>query len=104
EVLDRARLRQHVELRVADELRLESGARRELRGALQVALVTARTGDDAVLLHQRAEAVDVDRLAALLRKLLRQLDRKAERRGEREGILGVDRGTTGEIIEHALPA
>ena len=57
-----------------------------------------------MLLHQLAEAVDVDGLAALLRELLRQLDREAVRRRERERILGRDRVLAGEVVEDLHPA
>ena len=57
-----------------------------------------------MLLHQRAEAVEVERLAAFLGELLRQLDREAVRRDEREGVLGADRLLAGEVVEHLRPA
>ena len=52
-----------------------------------------------MLLHQLAEAVDVDRLASLLGELLRQLDREAEGRRQRERLVGVDRRAAGERLE-----
>ena len=58
----------------------------------------------AVLLHQLAEAVDVDGLAALLGELLRQLDREPVGRGERERVLGVDRGRARRARRRPLPA
>ncbi len=100
QVLDRSELRQHVDLRVADEVGLEPRARRELGGPLQIALLPTGPRDLAVLLHEAAEAVDVDRLATLLCELLGQLDREAVRRGQRERALRVDRVAIRELVEH----
>ena len=60
--------------------------------------------DLAMLRHQRAEPVDIDRLAPLLGELLRQLDRKAEGRRQPERLVGVDRRVAGERIELPEPA
>ena len=54
--------------------------------------------------HQLAEAVDVERLAALLCELLRELDREAVGRDERERVVGGDRILAGELVEHLHPA
>ena len=91
ELLDRRQLGEHVRLLVADELAAEAGLRGEVGGALEIALLAAGARDLAVPLHQLAEAVDVDRLPALLGELLRQLDREAVGRGQGERVLGGDR-------------
>ena len=78
ELLERADLREHVRLRVADELRLEARLAREVGGALELARA-ACARDLAVALHLDAVAVDVDRLAALLGELDRELERESRR-------------------------
>src|SRR5207237_5887137 len=97
--LDRAELREAVRLLVADELAPEPGRAREVGGALQVRLLAAGARHLAVLLHQLAEPVDVDRLPALLGELDRQLDREAESRRELECLLARDRALAGELVE-----
>ena len=52
ERLERADLREHVGLPVADELAAEAGGRRELRRALRAAAADARARDLAMLRHQ----------------------------------------------------
>ena len=91
-------LGEHVGLVVADERR-RIGRAGEVGGALRVRLA-ARAGDGAVLRHPRAVAVDVDRLAPLLRELDRQLERKAVGGRERERVLARDRVLAGELLEH----
>ena len=54
--------------------------------------------------HGAPVAVDVDRLASLLRELHGQLQREPVRGGEREGSLARDRVATGERLELAQPA
>src|SRR5439155_25576665 len=99
ELLDCTELREHIGLLVADELAAEPGCPREIGGALHIGLLAAGARHLAMLLHQLAEAIDVDGLAALLRELDRQLDRKAERRRERECVLAGDRTLAGELLE-----
>ena len=72
---------------VADELAARMPGADDLRGQLLGRALAARARDLAVALHQLAEAVDVDRLTALLGELLRQLDREAVGGREREGLL-----------------
>src|SRR5262249_54018580 len=86
-------------LLVADELASETRYARKVRGALNVGLLAARTRHLAVLLHQLAEAVDVDRLAPLLGELDGELDREAERRRERERFVARDRVLARELLE-----
>ena len=81
EVLERADLREHVRLRVADELGLEVGGLREVRGPLGLAR-SRRTRDLAVSAHLLAVAVDVDRLASLFGELDGELEGEAVGRGE----------------------
>ena len=76
----------------------------DLGGDLLGRRLAARARDLAVLLHQRAEAVDVDGLATLLGELLRELDREAVRRREHEGVVGGDRVLAGELLELLQPA
>ena len=49
--------------------------------------------------HLLAVAVDVDRLAALLRELDGELEREAVGRGERERLLARDHGAGAELLE-----
>ena len=51
--------------------------------------------------HGAPVAVDVDRLAALLRELHGQLEREPVRGGERERLLARDRVAAGERLELA---
>ena len=76
----------------------------DLGGQLLGRALAARPRDLAVALHQLAEAVDVDRLPALLGELLGQLDREAVGRDEREGLLRRDRLPAGELVELLQPA
>jgi hypothetical protein len=88
-------------LRVADELgRRVAG---ELRGDLLRRALAASARDHAVLLHEVAEAVHVDRLAALLRELLRQLDREAVGGREIERILRLDGLPARQLVEDLHP-
>ena len=103
DLLERADLREHVDLRVADELSLEPGGARELGGPLEVALDTGPR-DLAMPLHLRLVAVDVDQLAALLRELDRELEREPVRRRERECLLAGDRLPVRELVEQLHPA
>ena len=103
DVLERAELGQHLRLRVADELGLESRRARELRRPLQACLAAA-AGNLAMLLHLVPVAVDVDCLAPLLGQLDRQLEREAVGGGERECILAADRLAAGELLEHLQAA
>ena len=66
---DREHGGQHVGLLVADELAGGKPARDDLGGELLGRALAAGARDLAVALHQLAEAVDVDRLAALLGEL-----------------------------------
>src|SRR5581483_1434419 len=100
----RAELGEHVRLLVAHELASEAGGARKLGCALQIRLLPAGARDVAVLLHQLAEAVDVDRLAALLGQLDRELDRKPERGREPERLLTRDRLARRELLELLHPA
>ena len=100
EVLERADLRSARRSARSRRTRLvEAGRLGELGGELHVGLLAAGARDLAVALHQLAEAVDVDGLAALLGELLRQLDREAVGGGEREGVLARDRLAAGELLE-----
>src|SRR5206468_3474836 len=99
ELFDRAELRQDIGLLVADELAAEPSRTREVGGALHVGLLAARARHLAVLFHQLAEAIDIDRLTALFRELDGQLDREAERRGKHERVLAGDRALAGELLE-----
>ena len=90
EILERAELGEHVDLRVADELRGEPGVAREVGGPLREAALARPARDLLVALHLGAVAVDVDLVAALARELDGQLDREAVRRGEPERVLGAD--------------
>ena len=56
-----------------------------------------------VALHLDPVAVDVDRLAALLRELDGELEREAVRRSEREGLLARDRLLRAELLEEPEP-
>ncbi len=98
ERLERADLREHVRLRVADELRLESRRARELGGPLDIPF-DSRAGDLTMPLHLGVVAVDVDGAAALLGELDRELEREPVRRGERERVLAGDRALARELLE-----
>ena len=87
EILERAELREHVDLRVADELRCEPGVAREVGRALREPALARPARDLLVPLHLGPVAVDVDLLAALAGELDGQLDREAVRRGEPECVL-----------------
>src|SRR6185503_4985544 len=58
----------------------------------------------SLLLHQRMEAVLVDRQAAFAGQLLRQLEREAVRVVEPEGLLAVDRAVLRRLLEQRQPA
>ncbi len=103
EGFERADLREDVGLGVADELGREVGAAREVRRTLELAR-SSRARDVAVALHLDAIAVDIDRLAALLRQLDRELEREPVRRREREGLLAGDRLLRPEILEELQAA
>ena len=92
--------REHVGLRVADELGRPLAGADELCRDLLRRVLTAAARHLAVLLHQVAEAVHVERLAALLGELLRELDRETVGRDERERVVGGDRLLAGEVFEH----
>src|SRR5688572_29063553 len=68
ELLEGAYLREHVRLRIADELGLEVGAGGELRRALELTRA-AGARHFAMALHLDLVAVDVDCLTALLCQL-----------------------------------
>ncbi len=55
-------------------------------------------------LHQRVEAVEIERLAAFLGELLCKLDREPVRRHQREGVVCADRVLPREVVEHLRPA
>src|SRR5581483_11464723 len=100
----RAELGEHVRLLVAHELASEAGGARKLGCALQIRLLPTGARDVAVLLHQLAEAVDVDGLATLLGQLDCELDRKPERGCEPERFLPGVRAPPRELVYLFHPA
>src|SRR5918994_147243 len=102
DLLERADLRQHVHLLVADEFGAEAGGDGEV-GRAGADPGRAGAGDLAVLGHEPLEAVLVDRDAALARELSRQLEREAVRGSEVEGVLAGDRAAGGDLIEELRP-
>ena len=102
ELLEGAELREHVDLRVADEVRRGRVAR-EVGGPLREAALAGAAGDLLVPLHLHAVAVDVDLVAALARELDGELDREAVRRREPERLVGRD-VPAGQLLELAHAA
>ena len=98
EILERAELREHVDLRVADELRCEPCVAREVGRALREPALARSTGDLLVALHLGPVPVDVHLLAALAGELDGQLDREAVGRGEPERVLTGD-VAAGQLVE-----
>src|SRR5919109_1088334 len=103
ERLERADLRQHLGLLVADELRREAGPLAELRGAHLLA-AAARAGALALLGHQPRERLLVDGDAALEGELARQLEGEAVRVVELECVLARDRAFAGDLLEEPQAA
>ncbi len=103
ELLEGAELREHVDLRVPDEVRCEPRVAGEVGGPLREAALAGPAGDLLVPLHLHAVAVDVDLVAALARELDGELDREAVRRREPERLVGRD-VPAGELLELAHAA
>src|SRR5450756_713170 len=98
ELLERAYLRQHLGLLVADELALEARLVREL-GRAHVPAAGTGPRALALLLHPLGEALLVDRHAALVRQLAGQLEREAVGVVELEGVLARQLLALGQLLE-----